>query len=432
MGEKGSCVVVLDVDSDECRLGMAGDDQSTVAFAPRANAESGGDWLVNQGRIEGERNWQLFHHCLSQQFTSLRRNPIGEEEGALLVADRPSATLNQYDVHPFRIKVAEMFFESLNLPALSFVSRPVLSSLAYGRKMAMSMHIGYDYSWVVPIVPAGDPCCGVGWASQVFPVGAKHVVARLNQILTQASKAELKFKERKEEVDFLLSHALVAPNPDSSADPTLDSVSRREEKVRRVQTVHELAQSPKSHFSLLPAELHDQVLSFVWGVEGRPREAYQLPDGQVIFIPELASALEPLFSEGKIHELNSELKADMTLMHYLHQPLDHWEILCYEGNRVNGATIWTNVCVSGRTFSVPGFFDRLQFEMKNRYEMLHSFGSMGGSTHARLVRPMDKIEDVIWVGGSILGSLSTFPRWCMSAQTYQEEGPDAIRRTFFM
>jgi actin, other eukaryote len=83
--------------------------------------------------------------------------------------------------------------------------------------------------------------------------------------------------------------------------------------------------------------------------------------------------------------------------------------------------LYGNVVLSGGTTMLPGIAERLQKELT----------ALAPSTsRVRIVAPPERKYSV-WIGGSILASLSTFQNlWC-SKQEYDESGPGIVHRSMF-
>ena len=135
-------------------------------------------------------------------------------------------------------------------------------------------------------------------------------------------------------------------------------------------------------------------------------KSYELPDGHVITIGnERFRCGETLFSPsllgmeaGGIHELtfNSIQKCDLDIKRDL----------------------YGNIVLSGGTTMLPGLSERLQKEIS----------SLSPSTmKPKVVAPPERKYSV-WIGGSILASLSTFEQMWISNQEYEESGPSIVHR----
>jgi actin len=83
--------------------------------------------------------------------------------------------------------------------------------------------------------------------------------------------------------------------------------------------------------------------------------------------------------------------------------------------------LYGNVVLSGGTTMFPGIADRMQKELTSLSP---------SSIKVKIVAPPERKYSV-WIGGSILASLSTFQNlWC-SKQEYDESGPGIVHRSQF-
>ncbi|KAK3091408.1 hypothetical protein FSP39_019689 [Pinctada imbricata] len=133
---------------------------------------------------------------------------------------------------------------------------------------------------------------------------------------------------------------------------------------------------------------------------------YELPDGQVITIGnERFKCTEALFQPSfvgmgcpGIHETiyNSIKKYDEDIM----------------------KKMYSNIVLSGGTTMYPGFVDRMQKEIT----------ALAPSTmEIKVIAPPERKYSV-WIGGSILASLSTFQQMLISKQEYDESGPSIVHK----
>jgi actin-related protein len=138
-------------------------------------------------------------------------------------------------------------------------------------------------------------------------------------------------------------------------------------------------------------------------------KSYELPDGQVITIgserfrcPEVLfqPSLIGLESSG-IHETtyNSIMKCDVDIR----------------------KDLYSNIVLSGGTTMFVGIADRMQKEIT----------ALAPSTmKIKIIAPPERKYSV-WIGGSILASLSTFQQMWISKQEYDESGPSIVHRKCF-
>jgi len=138
-------------------------------------------------------------------------------------------------------------------------------------------------------------------------------------------------------------------------------------------------------------------------------KSYELPDGQVITVgnerfrcPE--ALFQPSFlgrESSGIHEAtyNSIMKCDIDIR----------------------KDLYGNIVMSGGTTMFPGIADRMQKEIVN----------LAPSTmKIKIIAPPERKYSV-WIGGSILASLSTFQQMWISKEEYDESGPSIVHRKCF-
>ncbi|KAL7056400.1 hypothetical protein AAHC03_021176 [Spirometra sp. Aus1] len=138
-------------------------------------------------------------------------------------------------------------------------------------------------------------------------------------------------------------------------------------------------------------------------------KSYELPDGQVITVgngrfrcPE--ALFQPSFlgqeSVG-IHETtyNSIMKCDLDIR----------------------KDLYANIVLSGGSTMYPGIADRMNKE-------LTSFAP--SSMKIKIIAPPER-KFSVWIGGSILSSLSTFQQMWITKQEYDESGPQIVHRKCF-
>jgi len=138
-------------------------------------------------------------------------------------------------------------------------------------------------------------------------------------------------------------------------------------------------------------------------------KSYELPDGQVITIgnerfrcPE--ALFQPAFlgmEQSGIHEAtyNSIMKCDVDIR----------------------KDLYANTVLSGGTTMFPGIADRMQKEIKNLAP---------DTMKIKIIAPPERKYSV-WIGGSILASLSTFQQMWISKAEYDESGPSIVHRKCF-
>ena len=83
--------------------------------------------------------------------------------------------------------------------------------------------------------------------------------------------------------------------------------------------------------------------------------------------------------------------------------------------------LYGNVVLSGGTTMYPGIADRLAKELTNRAPP---------SMKVKVVAPPER-KFSVWIGGSILSSLSSFQQMWVSKAEYEEAGPSIVHRKCF-
>jgi len=138
-------------------------------------------------------------------------------------------------------------------------------------------------------------------------------------------------------------------------------------------------------------------------------KSYELPDGQVITIgSERFRCPEVLFNPGMVGmeaagidetAFNSIMKCDVDIR----------------------KDLYGNVVLSGGTTMFPGIADRMAKEVTARAP---------SSMKVKVVAPPERKYSV-WIGGSILASLSTFQQMWIAKSEYVEAGPSIVHRKCF-
>ncbi|EFO89422.1 hypothetical protein CRE_19932 [Caenorhabditis remanei] len=138
-------------------------------------------------------------------------------------------------------------------------------------------------------------------------------------------------------------------------------------------------------------------------------KSYELPDGQVITVgnerfrcPE--ALFQPSFLGMKsagVHETvyNSIMKSDFDTR----------------------KDLYANTLLSGGTTMYLGIADRMQKEIT----------ALAPSTMKIGINAPPERKYSVWIGGSMLASLSYFQQMCISKQEYDESGPSIVHRMCF-
>jgi len=138
-------------------------------------------------------------------------------------------------------------------------------------------------------------------------------------------------------------------------------------------------------------------------------KSYELPDGQVITIGnERFRCPEALFQPAF---LGRELAG-------VHEDIYHSIMKCDVDIRKD---LYANTVLSGGTTMFPGIADRMHKEIT---------ALAPPTMKIKIIAPPERKYSV-WIGGSILASLSTFQQMWISKQEYDESGPSIVHRKCF-
>ncbi|KAI9219250.1 actin-2 [Blastocladiella britannica] len=138
-------------------------------------------------------------------------------------------------------------------------------------------------------------------------------------------------------------------------------------------------------------------------------KAYEMPDGQILNIgSERFRCPEALFQPSMLGRESAGIH-DTTYGSIMKCDVDIRKEL------------YSNIVLSGGSTMYPGIADRMQKEIT---------ALAPSSMKVKIVAPPERKYSV-WIGGSILASLSTFQQMWISKQEYDEAGPSIVHRKCF-
>jgi actin-related protein len=344
-------------------------------------AMPGGKCPIQRGIASG--NWddmeKIWHHTF---YNELR---VAPEEHPVLLTEAP---LNP---KANREKTTQIMFETFRTPAMYLAVTAVLALYASGRTTGIVLDSGDGVTHAVPIYEGH----ALQHAVSRLALAGSDLTGYMMKILTERGYSFTTTAEREIVRDIKEKLCFVSPQALSDGPRFIPEilVSGARECLRG------------TYLAWLPAELRQELFRFLVQT-ARP---YELPDGQVISVnSERFRCPEPLFQPSflgmelpGIHETtyNSIMKCDGDLR----------------------KDLYGNVVLSGGSTMFPGIADRLQKELT---------ALAPSTTKIKIIAPPERKYSV-WIGGSILASLSTFPQMWISKREYDESGPAIVHRKCF-
>lgn len=154
---------------------------------------------------------------------------------------------------------------------------------------------------------------------------------------------------------------------------------------------------------------HDFAQEMEKAARNETKKAYELPDGNVLNVSDQAfRAPEMLFQPS---HAGFELPG-------IHQTIYDSIMKCDVDIRKN---LYSNIVLSGGTTMFPGISERLQKEVA---------ALAPPSISVKIIAPPERKYSV-WIGGSILASLSTFQTMWITKAEYEETGPAIVHQKCF-
>eukprot|EP00804_Cyclotella_cryptica_P026458 CCRYP_008113-RC/>CCRYP_008113-RC protein AED:0.36 eAED:0.36 QI:0/0.5/0.66/1/1/1/3/196/402 len=262
-----------------------------------------------------------------------------------------------------REHLAQIFFETFRSPALFIAPPAVLSLYASGRTTGVVLDVGHGVTHCIPVYEG-----------------------------------------------YALPHSIVRSDlGGTDVDDRLKLLLRKGGLALETTAEKEFCRTMKEevcYVSNVPTAGEENVTSSSNATSAASKAQYQLPDGQVIHIsnerhlsPELLFQPSLIGSEcHPVHDvlLTSILKSDLDLR----------------------STLFSNIVLSGGSTLLPGFGDRLLYEVRSRAPE---------RTRIRISAPPERGNSA-WVGGSILASLATFKNMWVTREEYEESGADVLFR----
>lgn len=342
------------------------------------------------------RDTSAFEALCSHAMNVLSVDP---SENPLLLTEPPT---NPKSV---RASMAEVAFEGLNVPAFYLANRTVLSSFSSGRPTSLVVDVGASHISAIPVVDGFVLRKGI------------HTQPNGGDSVSRALLWELTHGQGDKNMHGWLSDSLIPQylvKSKSPVDPGMPPhCTLRDDRLQQT------AKSFRAYHTMrLLDDMKEalcQNLEAPWDAAqaaARPTKMYEFPDGyndaygtlrfkapETVLTPSLYTAspeVLPPREQGYVGLAEMILNAAKSV------DVD------------SRAAMFSNiVCVGGGSF-VPGFIDRLSYELSvaapSQRIKIHSPGNYTERRHST------------WLGGSILASLGTFHQLWISKQEYEEHG----------
>ncbi|KAI3617928.1 hypothetical protein CBS9595_003837 [Malassezia furfur] len=340
----------------------------------------------------------LAQHAMDVLSVDARENP-------LLLTEPPT------NPTAVREKMAEVAFEGLGVPAFYLANRTVLSSFASGRPTSLVVDVGASHISAIPVVDGFVLRKGI----HTQPNGGDAVSRAVLWGLTHEQSED-------KNLHGWLSDSLVPQYLVKSKKP-VDPGMPPQATLREDRLQHTAPSFRAYHTMRLLDDFKEamcQTLEAPWDAAhaaARPTKMYEFPDGyNDAYGPLRFKAPEAVLTPSLYTSSPGVLPARESGYVGL------TELILEAAKAVDvdaRAAMFSNiVCVGGGTF-VPGFIDRLSYELSvaapSQRIKIHSPGNYTERRHAT------------WLGGSILASLGTFHQLWISKQEYEEHGSAIVQ-----
>eukprot|EP00825_Cyclidium_porcatum_P036650 TRINITY_DN3918_c0_g3_i4.p1 TRINITY_DN3918_c0_g3~~TRINITY_DN3918_c0_g3_i4.p1 ORF type:complete len:441 (-),score=97.88 TRINITY_DN3918_c0_g3_i4:265-1587(-) len=390
MENKEACPVVIDNGSGMCKAGLAGDD------GPRASFPSIVGRPKQKGTMVGmeQKDYYLGEEAQAKKGILSLKYPIAHgiidnwsdmeaiwhhcfyTELRVEPSDHP-CLMTEAPLNPKvnREHMTQILFEQFNVPTFYVAIQAVLSLYASGRTTGLVLDSGDGVTHTVPIFEGFS----LPHAIQRIDLAGRDLTSQLSTFLT-------------EEIQ------LIGTKYGGSASFT---TSAEMEIVRDI----------KEKCCYVSMDYEKELQEFK--DNSSKEKPYELPDGQQIKLKSSQiKCPECLFNPSMMgKELNSY--QEMVFKSIMVCDLD------------TRKDLWQNIVMSGGTTMFENIEKRLQKEL----EVIIEQQKIQNMKVKILAPPERKFS--VWIGGSILSSLSTFQTMWVTKQEYQECGASIVHRKCF-
>jgi actin-related protein len=260
-------------------------------------------------------------------------------------------------------------FETFSPPAFYACNRPTLALHASGRTSGLVFESGYGVSTITPIYES-------------------HAITSLTQRFDFAGK------ELSEYMGSMLASSGLIDSTNSQAD----------------ELNVELFNHVKERHAYVASDYQQEIIRCA--TRDPPQQRVQWNNIELAITDERFRCGEVLFQPSLSN------RDDWPLKKGLHKSIDE---VIHSGDCELKETLYANIVLSGGTTMLPGFAERMQSEL----------AALAPSTMTvKVIAPPER-QNSVWIGGSILTSLSTFQSMWISKEEYDEFGPTVVHRKCF-
>lgn len=308
-----------------------------------------------------------------------------------------------------RMKLTEVFMESLNASSMFVAPAPMLAAFSYGRQTAMVVDVGAGGCRATPVIDG------------LLLKNAQRRNGRGGDWLGNVQWQALLEEDVAPEPRYLIRNSKAKPK----------SIFHR---WAMQDTMFEFRSSdhitlPKWRMDLTTPFIYEDDNDNTMQVEESEPSTYELPDGTVVDLTtrigkDLCRVPELLFTDNvpfvKQDNLDQEYSSPTLSNLPLHK-LVH-ESLTAVGDADARKELCGNICLTGASSLIPNLEQRLSYELSTIVPSTYKCRTLASRTSVER-------SCASWIGGSIVTSLGSFQQLWLSKKEYEEYGPGlAIQR----
>lgn len=405
--------IVIDNGSSEIRSGFCGDEAPRSTFETVLGTKADdpktsyiGDALTAEIKAKSEMTvsrpiehglvtrWEdmekIWHHTFDHE---LRVDP--KEHPVLMTRQMNTRVHSRW---PQSERTCQIMFERFEVPGFQIMTNASLSLYASGRTTGLVIDCGYQITQLTPIYEGHL----LPHASRILNVGGHHVTENLQDLGYENGKITEydDCQTIKETRGFIAAMGVVqefekaAFRHDQLIPIYLRSITRNYSAFTPIDVERRCNEYCGGHYK------------FIRGIF-----KYELPDGNIIELQgELFQCTEVLFHFSR----NSRFVEKIGIPHALAESINKCDVDIRKD-------LWGNVVIAGRGSLFENFAERLESELKDK--------DLVNDKKAKLKIIASRERGYMgWIGGSIVGSLSTFQEQWISADEYAESGASMVRR----